>query len=199
MDIISTEYLIKRIRTSSAYFYFSLVQLVLCLSVLTYVLTDPYNHLQNPIVLWLEAIIAVIILIDIIIRMVAEKRMYFQSGWNIFDLVSFIVIVVVLSIFYSAELNQELTEDEENEDIIGLVLIATRYIVQIIRIILMIRKSHQTRQIHQNAAQDFNLQSSIEKSTGQEQSIVLDKQYCDQIKQFSSNHSLSIQKATKDQ
>lgn len=31
------EYLMKRLRTSSAYFYFSIFQLVLCLSLLAYV------------------------------------------------------------------------------------------------------------------------------------------------------------------
>lgn len=58
---------------------------------------------------------------------------YFKKFWNILDLVSFLILVVLFTIFYVGEMHinnvKSLNEDLEKDDIIALTIIFLRYII----------------------------------------------------------------------
>ena len=58
---------------------------------------------------------------------------YFKKFWNILDLVSFLILVVLFTIFYVGEMHinnvKSLNEDLEKNDIIALTIIFLRYII----------------------------------------------------------------------
>ena len=66
-------------------------------------------------------------------RIGTKGRMYLKKFWNILDLVSFLILVVLFTIFYVGEMHinnvKSLNEDLEKDDIIALTIIFLRYII----------------------------------------------------------------------
>ena len=66
-------------------------------------------------------------------RIGTKGRMYLKKFWNILDLVSFLILVVLFTIFYVGEMHinnvKSLNEDLEKNDIIALTIIFLRYII----------------------------------------------------------------------
>lgn len=58
---------------------------------------------------------------------------YFKKIWNILDLISFIILLILFTIFYVGEMDKnnvkKLDDDLEKDDIIALAIIFLRYIV----------------------------------------------------------------------
>ena len=66
-------------------------------------------------------------------RIGTKGSRYFKKFWNILDLVSFLILVVLFTIFYVGEMHinnvKSLNEDLEKDDIIALTIIFLRYII----------------------------------------------------------------------
>ena len=66
-------------------------------------------------------------------RIGTKGTRYFKKFWNILDLVSFLILVVLFTIFYVGEMHinnvKSLNEDLEKNDIIALTIIFLRYII----------------------------------------------------------------------
>jgi len=66
-------------------------------------------------------------------RIGTKGTRYFKKFWNILDLVSFLILVVLFTIFYVGEMHinnvKSLNEDLEKDDIIALTIIFLRYII----------------------------------------------------------------------
>ncbi|CAD8106801.1 unnamed protein product [Paramecium sonneborni] len=152
LQIIQTNYqmnyckhIITTIRMSKFYIVFSILQVILSLILLIYIITDPIRNLHQSIVVQAEVILTLAILIDISLRIIAEKKLFFKDRWNLIDIGSFLLILILLLVFYS--IKNELAAIID--DVIGLIVIISRYIVQIIRLVLLIKQSHKVKQLQQ--------------------------------------------------
>ncbi|CAD8120884.1 unnamed protein product [Paramecium sonneborni] len=139
------KHIITTIRMSKFYILFSIFQVSLSIILLIYIITDPIRNLHQSIVVQAEVILTLAILIDITLRIIAENKLFFKDKWNLMDLASFIIILILLIIFYS--INNEFIAIID--DVIGLIVMVLRYVVQIIRLVLLIKQSHKVKQLQQ--------------------------------------------------
>ncbi|KAL4451114.1 hypothetical protein ABPG74_021436 [Tetrahymena malaccensis] len=153
--------------TSKYYMIFLSTQLVVSVCVLVYILQNPAENLKKPVVLIVEVILAVTILLDILLRLIKEQKAFFNDCWNLFDIISLVIISSLLVIFYQNEYHLseiEISKGMENDDIIGVALISLRYIIQIFRICASIRKQNQSRilnkQVKEINLQDFQVENT---------------------------------------
>ncbi|KAM3142334.1 hypothetical protein pb186bvf_005491 [Paramecium bursaria] len=182
------------IRTSKNYILFSILQVVLSISILIYVLLQKNKRLQSILkssiilkitfyslrqkwVLEVEIILTLLIMIDIIIRILAEGEDFFKQKWNKIDLASFLIILLLVTIFYSLGIhaNQTSTVVREFDDVVGLSLIILRYLIQIARIVIVIKQSHKVQQMRQVDDIKFEPVEKNEKNS-QEKEEILEQQ-----------------------
>ncbi|CAK62891.1 unnamed protein product (macronuclear) [Paramecium tetraurelia] len=152
LKIIQTNYqmqnckhIITTIRMSKFYILFSILQVILSIILLIYIMTDPIRNLHQSIVVQAEVILTLAILVDISLRIIAERKQFFKDKWNLIDLGSFILILILLLFFYMITNEFAAIID----DVIGLVVMVLRYIVQIVRLALLIKQSHKVKQLQQ--------------------------------------------------
>ncbi|KAL4490945.1 hypothetical protein ABPG72_008681 [Tetrahymena utriculariae] len=131
------------------------------------ILQNPAENLKNPVVLIVEVILAITILLDILFRLIKEKKAFFNDCWNLFDIISLIIISSLLFVFYQNEYHLseiEISKGMESDDIIGVILISFRYVIQIFRICASIRKQNQSRflnkQVKEINLQDFQVENT---------------------------------------
>ncbi|CAD8065078.1 unnamed protein product [Paramecium sonneborni] len=112
------------------------------------IIIDPEQNLKENMVIEAEIILTLAMMIDICIRIIAEREYFFKDYWNIIDLSAFILILILISLYYIFELHSSIKTDIiEVDDSLGLILIILRYFIQIMRIIIAIKQSHKVTQL----------------------------------------------------
>ncbi|CAD8045154.1 unnamed protein product [Paramecium primaurelia] len=132
------KHMMTNLRMHKHYLMFSVVQIII----------DPEQNLKENMVIEAEIILTLAIMIDICIRIIAEREYFFKDNWNIMDLTAFVLILILISLYYVFELHLQIkTNIIEVDDSLGLILIFLRYFIQIIRIIIAIKQSHKVTQL----------------------------------------------------
>ena len=88
-----------------------------------------------------ELLLTMAIFFDIVMRMISEVRNFniqefLRDRWNIVDLVAFSAIVLLWVLFYCMESSETIAVID---DLIGLVLMILRYMIQIVRIVILLK------------------------------------------------------------
>ena len=101
-----------------------------------------YSYKISPSLIILEIIINVFLVLEIFIRFLTQRENFWSSWWNILDVL--ITIVCVFSVFALIFLPAE----DEIEEVFATILVCLRYIMQGLRIILLIRAGRATQIRH---------------------------------------------------
>jgi len=112
------------------YYYFVVVILSSISLVLTYIL-----ECTNGVYILLEGFIILALIIEVTIRLLAQRKYYFHSFWNIIDIIILSVCIWLYSITQSkCPLN-------ENDSVIDSSILIVRYVIQFIRLGLLLKKN----------------------------------------------------------
>ncbi|KJE92246.1 hypothetical protein CAOG_08681 [Capsaspora owczarzaki ATCC 30864] len=124
---------------SKYYFIVYMIVVVLCLTSLIWSLTDSKEQVVGVIVI--EVVINVILIFELFIRFMSlGAKAYFASWWNRFDLLVLLLCVGAL-ITYIASTGGE-NQSEQVEDVVSLVLLVIRSVLQVIRVTLLLRSQY---------------------------------------------------------
>ncbi|CAD8051287.1 unnamed protein product [Paramecium primaurelia] len=92
------KHMMTNLRMHKHYLMFSVVQIII----------DPEQNLKENMVIEVEIILTLAIMIDICIRIIAEREYFFKDNWNIIDLIAFLLILILISLYYVFELHSQL-------------------------------------------------------------------------------------------
>jgi len=125
------------------YYYFIIIILSTIAIVLSYLLecTNPYH-------LALEALIIISLIIEVTIRLLAQRKYFFYSFWNILDAV---VIGVCVWLFYFTK-----TQCPTNDSIIDNSILVVRYLIQFIRLGILLKKNKSSGTNEKRKSVNFN-------------------------------------------
>jgi len=112
------------------YYYFFVIILSIISLVLTYFL-----ECTNSTYIILESLIILALIIEVTIRLLAQRKYYFYSFWNILDIS---ILAVCIWLFSITKVKCPLNE---NDSIIDSSILIVRYIIQFIRLGLLLKKN----------------------------------------------------------
>jgi len=107
----------------------------------------------------LEIIMTIIVIIEIIARIATQQKDFFASCWNIVDLFTILLIVGLYVAFEIVEAKNG--GDEKSNKTYLAVLLAVRYVVQIVRILITMEES---REMRKEADSGFDILAESEES-----------------------------------
>ena len=127
--------LASRIYFSKAYISFYLFMVVLNVVSIIVILSSYgiYSYKVSPGLIALELLINVLLALEITVRFLAQQDSFWSSWWNTMDVL--ITILCILSVFALVLLPAE----DEMEEIFATAIVGLRYIVQGLRIMLLLR------------------------------------------------------------
>lgn len=92
---------------------------------------------------------------DRVVRFTTERQ-FFKSKGNILDLLVFFSLIAII-VYVSVSKPKENDLFLESDDIILIVIIIVRYVVQIVRLAIMIKNSHDSQHMQKQLKEiDFN-------------------------------------------
>jgi len=115
---------------SFQYYYFFVIILSIISLVLSYFL-----ECTNELYFFLESLIIFALLAEITIRLLAQRKYYFRSIWNILDL---IILANCIWLYYITKTKCPLNN---NDSIIDSGILVVRYLIQFIRLGILLRKN----------------------------------------------------------
>jgi len=125
------------------YYYFIIIILSTIAIILSYLLecTNKYH-------LALEALIIIALIIEVTIRLLAQRKYFFYSFWNILDAV---IIGVCVWLFYFTK-----TQCPTNDSIIDNSILVVRYLIQFIRLGILLKKNKSSGTNEKRKSVNFN-------------------------------------------
>ncbi|KAI8997252.1 hypothetical protein BDB01DRAFT_770440 [Pilobolus umbonatus] len=110
----------------------------LCLAILSFITIIMSSHEKCPSILFIvfEAVINAAMIIEVSIRILALRRDYWNSVWNIID-----TILVVLCAITLIVLTTGCSTGEREEAMIDTLLLVIRNVFQLVRLFIMLRKN----------------------------------------------------------
>jgi len=127
------------------YYYFTIVLLSIASLILTCTLECSNNYY-----ILLEGFIILALLIEVTIRLLAQRKYYFYSFWNILDI---IILGVCVWLFYITQTECPLSE---NDSLIDSGILIIRYIIQFIRLCILLRKNKSSGANKKRKSVNFN-------------------------------------------
>ena len=121
------DYQINYIITSKNYVYFLVAQLLTSAVIVIATFLHP-KILENENILYVEFTLVLLIIFDLFLRILGEKSRFYDSTWNIIDLVLIVLIIILFSLFYLLEYHKGLSVslESDEEDLLGLIILIIR-------------------------------------------------------------------------
>jgi hypothetical protein len=127
------------------YYYF----IVVILSVISLVLTF-FLECTNSFYLLLEGFIILALIVEVVIRLLAQRKYYFYSFWNILD-------IIILSIcMWLFSITQTQCPLNENDSIIDNFILIVRYVIQFVRLGILLKKNQTSGDIRKRKSVNFS-------------------------------------------
>lgn len=133
------------------YFFMILMNLVLIVWVLLTLPTGG-DYPDHWAFITLEVLINVLLGTEIVLKLAAQRSHYFRSKSNLFDVFVLVLCVMALLIyaFEGASISEEI------DDAVSFILLLVRYILQFLRLLLMIKNQRQNFQRKRDEGIDFS-------------------------------------------